>query len=125
MTFWTAHLARDREPILLRDGFAWGALLFGPFWLLLHRAWIPAILSFVTFFVAGMRLPSGVSDVLVPALMLLHGFSGNDMRAWTLERRGYLLTHVLSARSETDALARLLNTRPDLANTYKPRTLKP
>ena len=124
MTFWTAHLARDREPVLLRDGFAWGALVFGPFWLLLHRAWIPAVLSFVTFFVVG-RLPASVTDVLVPTLMLLHGFSGNDLRSWALERRGYLLAHVLAARTEADALARLLNTRPDLANTYMPRTPKP
>ena len=46
--------------------------------------------------------------------MLLHGLSGNDMLAWALERRGYLLSHVLSARTEADALARLLTNRPDL-----------
>ncbi len=114
MTFWTAHIARDREPILLRDGFSWGALLFGPFWLLLHRAWIPAILSLVTFFVVAFRLPPAIADVAIPALMLLHGLSGNDWLSWALERRGYLLTHVLAARTEADAIARLLANRPDL-----------
>ena len=115
MSFWTAHLIPGREPVLLRDGFSWGALLFGPLWLLLHRAWIPAILSFVTFFVASLLLPSSIADVAIPAAMLLHGLSGNDMLAWGLERRGYLLTHVLAARTEADAIARLLATRPDLA----------
>ncbi len=124
MTFWTAHLSRDREPILLRDGFSWGALLFGPFWLLLHRAWIPATLSFVTFFVVAFRLPPTVTSVVIPALMLLHGLSGNDMLAWALERRGYLLAHVLAARTEADALARLLNNRPDLAGTFMPTASK-
>ena len=114
MTFWTAHLAGDREPILLRDGFSWGAFLFGPLWLLLHRAWIPAILSLVTLFVVVFRLPPTISGVAIPALMLLHGLSGNDLLAWALERRGYLLAHVLSARTEADAVARLLANRPDL-----------
>ncbi len=114
MTFWTAHLARNREPVLLRDGFAWGAFLFGPLWLLLHRAWIPALLSLITIGVVVLRLPPGIAAIVVPALLLLHGFSGNDMRGWALERRGYLLTHVLSARTEADAIARLLRNRPDL-----------
>ncbi|MEI7712492.1 MAG: DUF2628 domain-containing protein [Rhodospirillales bacterium] len=114
MTFWTAHLARDREPILLRDGFSRGAFLFGPLWLLLHRAWIPAILSAVAFAIVAFRLPPTATGVAIPALMLLHGLSGNDMLAWPLERRGYLLSHVLSARTEADALARLLTNRPDL-----------
>jgi hypothetical protein len=118
VTFWTAHISRDREPVLLHDGFAWGAFLFGPFWLLLHRAWIPATLSFVTFFVFAFRLPAGIADVLVPALMVLHGLSGNDMRGWALERRGYLLTHVLAARTESDAMARLLADRPDLGAAF-------
>jgi hypothetical protein len=114
MTFWTAHLAKNREPVLLRDGFSWGAFLFGPLWLLMHRAWIPAILSLVTLFVVVFRLPPAITGVAIPALMLLHGLSGNDMRSWALERRGYLLTHVLSARTEADAIARLLTARPDL-----------
>ena len=32
-------------PVLVREGFAWGALLFGPLWLAAHRAWIPAALA--------------------------------------------------------------------------------
>jgi hypothetical protein len=120
VTFWTAHISRDREPVLLRDGFSWGAFLFGPFWLLLHRAWIPATLSFVTFFVFAFRLPASFANVLIPALLVLHGMSGNDMLAWALERRGYLLAHVLAARTEDDAMARLLTDRPDLNGTFLP-----
>ena len=120
MTFWTAHLRRDHEPILVRDGFSWGAFLFGPIWLLLHRAWIPAALSFAAFVLSGALLPDTVSGIVTPALMVLHGLSGNDLVAWSLTRRGYLLSHVLTARTEADALARLLTNRPDLAGVFMP-----
>ena len=39
MTAWTAHLRTEREPVVIPERFAWGALLFGPFWLAAHRAW--------------------------------------------------------------------------------------
>ena len=31
-----------RLMLLVREGFAWGALFLGPFWLAAHRAWIAA-----------------------------------------------------------------------------------
>ena len=44
--FWTAHTpVRARHPVLVREGFSWGALLFGPLWLAVHRAWIAAVLA--------------------------------------------------------------------------------
>ena len=120
MTFWTAYIAPNREPILLRDGFSWGALLFGPFWLLAHRAWIPAALSFAAFVLLGALLRDPFHTTATLGLMVLHGFSGNDLRAWSLERRGFLMAHVLAARGEDDALARLLNNRPDLVTRMAP-----
>ena len=80
-----------------------------------YRAWIPAVLSFVVFFVVAFHLPPAMSGVVTITLALLHGVSGNDMLGWALERRGYLLTNIITARTEADALARLLTVRPDLA----------
>ncbi len=120
MTFWTAHLAREREPVLLREGFSWGALLFGPFWLLLHRAWIPAALTFAAFVLIGALVRDPFQAIVYLGLMVLLGLNGNDLRAWSLERRGFLLAHVLTARTEADALGRLLTARPDLAARMAP-----
>ena len=114
MKSWAAHLQPEREPVLIRDGFALGAMLFGPFWLLAHRAWVPAVLSLATYAMVQALMPPVVSMVLVPASMLLHGLSGNDMVSWGLERRGYLLAHIVAARSEAEAFVRLLTERPDL-----------
>lgn len=113
MKTWAAHLQPEREPVLVRDGFAWGAMLFGPFWLLAHRAWVPATLSLATYAMVQALMPPVVCVVLIPAIMLLHGQNGSDMIGWGLERRGYLLAHVIAARSEAEAFVRLLTERPD------------
>jgi hypothetical protein len=42
------------------------------------------------------------------------------MVRWSLARRGFLLAHVLAARTEDEALARLLDRRPDLLGDLMP-----
>ncbi len=113
MTFWTAHLADSRDPVLLREGFVWGAFLLGPLWFLSRGAWIPAGLSFAALLLASV-LPSPASGFVSLGLMALLGLSAQDLRAWSLTRRGYHLAHIVTARTESDALARLLTNRPDL-----------
>jgi hypothetical protein len=120
--YWTVHLrpekpARPTEPVLVREGFSWGALLFGPFWLLAHHAWIPAVIVLALDVIAGALAPASVQPFLFLAIALLVGFSGNDLRRFSLERRGYRLMHVVAARDADGALARLLAGRPDLART--------
>jgi len=120
MRFWTAHIRPDTEPVLVREGFAWGALVFGPLWLALHRAWIPAALSLAAFVLANALAPAPVAGVLNLGLAVFLGLTGHDLRRWSIGHRGYLLTHVLAARDETDAWARLLSNRPDLAGRFLP-----
>ena len=45
MKSWTVHLHDTRPPVLVKEGFAWGALAAGPFWFARHRAWILAVLA--------------------------------------------------------------------------------
>jgi hypothetical protein len=97
------------------EGFRWGAFLFGPLWLARHRAWIPAALAAAAL-IAILILPGGVgSAVLLAALALILGLTGNDLRRWSLERRGYVLSDVVAARDEDAALARFLAERPEQA----------
>ena len=44
----------------------------------------------------------------------LLGLFGQDLRRWSLARRGFTLAHMLAAPDEDAALARLLGARPDL-----------
>lgn len=118
MRFWTAHFHGDAEPVLIPESFSVGAFVFGPLWLALHRAWIPAGLAFAAAALIALLADPPLSLALEAALALMLGLHGHDLRRWTIERRGYFLGHVLSARSEDDALGRLLTQRPDLMGRF-------
>lgn len=118
MKLYTAHLKADAEPLLVREGFSWGALLFGPFWLAVHRAWIAAAISLAAYILIAVLAPQPLRLVLDVTLAVLLGLTGHDLRRWSAERRGYLLVHVVAARGAEEALLRLLTYRPDLANRF-------
>ena len=120
MKFWTAHIRSGTAPVLVREGFSWGALIFGPLWLAAHRAWIAAVLTVAASVLILALTPDGTTVVLLAALILLLGLSGHDLHRWSLERRGYLLTQIVAAHDESEALARLLTRRPDLKGSFLP-----
>ena len=120
MKTYTALLKLDAEPVLVKEGFAWGALIFGPFWLAAHRAWIAAALSLAASVLIVVLAPALAACILVLGVMLILGLTGNDLRRWSLEHRGYLMAHVLAAGSLDDAFLRLLSHRPDLAARLRP-----
>ena len=118
MRFYTAHIRSGAAPVLVREGFSWGALLFGPLWLAAHRVWIPAVVSLATFVLIIVVTDDGLAAALLTALVMLLGFSGHDLRRWSLDHRGYLLAQVVTGRDELAAMARLLERRPDLKGSY-------
>jgi hypothetical protein len=118
---YTALLKSDAEPVLVKEGFAWGAFFLGPFWLAAHRAWIAAGLSLAANVLIVVLLPWPAANILSLGLAFILGLTGNDLRRWALEHRGYLLLHVLAARGEEEALGRLLTYRPDLTSHYRPQ----
>lgn len=121
MKFWTAHLHQDAAPVLIPERFSPTAALFGPFWLLAHGAWIPALLSLAAILLAGALVPMPYLLLLEPAHALVLGLFGHDLRRWTMERRGYFLGHVVAARTEAEALGRLLSQRPHLMERFLPK----
>jgi hypothetical protein len=115
----TAHTRAGTAPVLVREGFSWGALLFGPFWLFAHRAWIAGALALCAWIAASLT-PDPFPAVLLPALAWLLGVSGSDLVRWSLERRGFLLAHVIAGANADAAFARLLAARPDLLAELAP-----
>jgi len=111
---WTAHEKLHASPILVREGFSFGALILGPIWLAAHDAWIPAsgALLLAVLFLVFAHAPA--SAVLVLGLAILLGFSGRDLVRWSITRRGYLESTIVTGHDEYDARARLLSVRPDL-----------
>jgi hypothetical protein len=118
--FWTAHIRAGAAPVLVREGFSWGALLFGPLWLAVHRAWIAAVLALAASVLILVLAKADIAAALLTTLMVLLGLSGHDLRRWSLDYRGYLLAQVVVARDELDALGQLLDRRPDLKGGFLP-----
>ena len=120
MRFWTAHIRAGATPVLVREGFSWGALMFGPIWLALHRAWIAAVLTLAASVLTVVLTSDGVAAALLAALAALLGLSGHDICRRSLDHRGYLLSQVVAARDELEAMQHLLERRPDLKGSYLP-----
>jgi hypothetical protein len=114
MKVWTAHEKPNASPVLVREGFSFGALFFGPIWLATHRAWLPAggLLLLTLLIVLLTHLPASI--ILVLGVALLTGFTGRDLVRWSVTQRGYLETTVVTGRNQYDARARLLEARPEL-----------
>jgi hypothetical protein len=120
VNFWTAHIRAGAAPVLVREGFSWGALIFGPFWLAAHRAWIAAALTLAAAVLIVFLTGDGVSAALLVTLIVLLGLSGQDLRRWSLDHRGYLLAQIIVAHTELEALGQLLERRPDLRGMFLP-----
>src|SRR5215470_7904706 len=78
----------------VRDGFSWGAFLFGPLWMIFRRLWLVLIIYLVVIaaLTVGLaKLPiGGAAVLLVPFLIALFlGLEGSSLRRWTLRRRGW------------------------------------
>lgn len=114
MRVWSVHTRAETAPVLVREGFSWGALCFGPIWLFAHRAWIAGVLTLCAGVLA-LLAPEPFAPVLLTGLAWLTGVFGTDMIRWSLARRGFVLVHVVAAASEDAAFARLMAARPDLA----------
>ncbi len=113
MRLFTAHTRYQSTPVLVREGFSWGAAVFGPFWFALQRCWVAAALALLAA-VAASAAHGRWPLLLALALGWVQGLFGRDLVRWSLGRRGFLLAHVVAGRDGDEALARLLDRRPDL-----------
>lgn len=102
MARYTVHVPAKPEvraeaherAVFVRDGWSWGALFFGPFWLLWHRHWLVGFLA-VTIY--GALLAVLVSQPIVEAakvaavllIAFLWGLEGASLRRVALAFAGY------------------------------------
>lgn len=106
---YTLHTGADRAPpLLLREGFSWGAFTLAPFWLLRHGLWIAA-LAYVAVAAAAIALvPGPPAFFCLLGLHILAGFEGRDLLRLRLARQGRPERAVVLAPDEDTALWRAL-----------------
>ncbi len=116
MPIYTVHAApAQADPIeracrtaFVREGFNRWAFLFGPLFLLRHRAWAAAAVWLVLVLACGWLarwagLPPAPVAALVILLQLFLGLEGNDLRRAALARRGYALADVVGGAEREEA----------------------
>lgn len=120
MRVWTVQVsppATGKPPrvALLRDGFAWFALLAPPLWFLAHRLFALAALYLGAVVAIGATLPPAASGPLLFGLNIFIGFEARNLQCWWLSLRGWRTEAVVMGRDADAAFLQLAAWRPDLA----------
>lgn len=99
-------VARADAVRMVKEGIAWWALVFPALWLLYHRLWLALIgyLVLVTVVETALALAGywQVATWCALAFNVLLAFEANNLRRWTLERKGYVMTGAVSGRDLTE-----------------------
>ncbi len=114
----------DRNLVLVKEGFCWPAFFFGALWALWKRLWLAALAIFTAeapvVSLTGL-LGAGPEFRLAAALGLglMVGYIGDDLRRWTLGRRGFKETGVVGGNDLAEAEMNALGEYPALAEQLK------
>lgn len=104
-TVMTPKAASVGDAVFVRDGFNWNAAVFGPFWALINRMWIVAIVLGVISIFSGL-LPAWLAITANLGMMLVAGIFAGDLKLWSLARRGFREAGVLNAANCEEAEVR-------------------
>ncbi|MEX2318708.1 MAG: DUF2628 domain-containing protein, partial [Bauldia sp.] len=108
-----APAARDGEAasdpmktVFVKDGYSWPALFFAVVWMIYRRMWLMLVLYVAVGLAAGFIAQRAGGDVAGFALVIAHvlfALEANNLRRWTLERRGFRLVGVAEGRNIEEA----------------------
>lgn len=104
---------RADELVFVREGFSMPAFLFGPFWLAVHRLWLPLVLYVVAFLLLlGLFqvLPggSGAVGIVLTLAAMAFGLEANSIRRWGLSRRDYQMIGTAAGKTFEECEHRFL-----------------
>lgn len=103
------------KALLVRDGFAWGALLVPTVWFLSNGLIALALMHAAVVVAIGAVLPATAAPFVLAGLQCFIGFEARSLQSWWLGLRGFEPAAVLVARDEDAAFLNLAGFRPDLA----------
>ncbi|MCB1548076.1 MAG: DUF2628 domain-containing protein [Hyphomicrobiaceae bacterium] len=123
MIVFTAHepavpkpdaLDRAESIVFVREGFSVWAAVFGPLWCLVNGLWIVlagllAITLGLTALVGLLTSAPAAGTVVSAALNLVFGFEANNLKRWTLSRKGYRTVGVVAGANAEDCERRFFD----------------
>ncbi len=109
----------DRDIVLVKEGFCWPAFFFSVIWAIWKGLWLVALLFLAIEAALGFLFDVFLVDPLTQAALALLlavaiGLFANDLRRWTLARRGYRDSGVIVERDLVAAERRFFETSASL-----------
>ena len=101
-------LADPDDAFFIKEGPAWPALFIPVLWALWNQLWLVTVgIIALELVVAGIGQATSLpASTMVPISLLVNlliALEGNELRRWTLERRGYGLVGLVTAPSPYEA----------------------
>ncbi|MEM7694867.1 MAG: DUF2628 domain-containing protein [Pseudomonadota bacterium] len=97
---------RREKTIIVRDGFSWRALVFGPLWLIAHGMVVVLLGYLVVMAGAAFGALSLGEQAVAPIMLVMavwFGFEARSLHRWALARRGFRLMAMIEAKTRLDA----------------------
>lgn len=102
--------------VFVKEGFAWPALFFAGLWMIYRRMWL-ALVAYVALAVAagfmGRQVGGGLPGLFILLAHFWFALEANELRRWTLKRRGYRLVGVAEGRGQEEAEIRFFTAQED------------
>ncbi len=105
---------RADSIVFVKEGFAWLALFVPMLWMLFYRMWL-VLLAFVIIMlvVQAAATAAGFGEMLAGWITLgaslLFAFHANDLRRWTLARKGYAFAGLVTGRNREECETRFFD----------------
>jgi len=119
--------------VFVREGFNIWALLIPVIWMLYRRMWLPvlgylAVVLAFNLLVLAVSPPGYVVVVVAVAFAFYFAFEANQLRRWSLERKGWHLVAVVNGAARDECEEKLFSWwlgeqdgAPALPRSYAPR----
>ena len=119
--------ADPMKTVFVKDGFSWAAFFIAVPWMLYRRMWL-VLIGYVIVATGLALLLRPLGDDMTAVVMVLasimFALEANNLRRWTLERRGRRLIGLAEGRNMEEAEVRFFSNR-DLAEPPRATTLVP
>ena len=92
--------------VFVKEGFAWPAFFFAGPWLIFRRMWLVLIGYLIVVMIIGYvgdKVSGSLPGVIIFLVHFLFALEANELRRWTLARRGYRLVGVVEGRGLEEA----------------------